>query len=143
MAAYATSLNFEKLQLSIRLTALPSPNPTGNFLINYFLIIFLILPLWVYFSDLFHGYQIDKCRKMKLYFLVFMQILRSIMSRIKTKHGNSLPELIGDMTKSKFTFFGGLEEYYFQFSVGFKQDSVKSLGMGILYIVSRKVLKIY
>ena len=38
--AYATSSNFGKLQFSLPHTALPSPHPTGNFLINYFLIIF-------------------------------------------------------------------------------------------------------
>ena len=37
--AYATSSNFGKLQFSIPHTALPSPH-TGNFLINYFLVIF-------------------------------------------------------------------------------------------------------
>ena len=38
--AYATSTNFRKLLFSIPHTALPSPHPTGNFLLNYFLIIF-------------------------------------------------------------------------------------------------------
>ena len=82
--------------------------------------------------------------------LVFLGVnARSIMSRITTRlpkcmgDDNSLPVLIGDMTSRKFTFFEGLEEYYVQFSVGFKQDPIKSLGMGILYIVSRKVLKNY
>ena len=68
----------------------PPPQPTGNFLINYFLIIFLFLNSRAHFRDLYHGHQIQICRKIALYFLVLMQIPRSIMSRIKTRQSNKL-----------------------------------------------------
>ena len=68
----------------------PPPQPTGNFLIKYFLIIFLFLNSRAHFRDLYHGHQIQICRKIALYFSVLMQIPRSIMSRIKTRQSNKL-----------------------------------------------------
>ena len=81
----------------------PPPQPTGNFLIDYFLIIFLFFNSRVHFRDLYHGHQIQICRKITLYFLVLMQISRSIMSRIKTRLSNKFWgwELIADTNRRR------------------------------------------